>query len=156
LTYQAWIDRNAARVAELSGGKLGYAHIPSMTTDGLDRFVRALYSDAFDKEAIVLDLRYNGGRFPHDKGPSYLRSKGQHRFKNREGGVGLVVRSNDRKWNKPLVVLVNNRSFSDAEVFPSAVQALGLGKVVGQPTGGLVIFTRELPLIDGSDFRVPG
>jgi tricorn protease len=155
LTYQRWVDRNAARVAALSGGKLGYAHIPNMTADGLDKFVRALYSDNYDKEAIVLDLRYNGGGFTHDKVLAYLGSKEHHLFKNREGGVGLVVRSNDRRWNKPLVVLVNNRSFSDAEVFPSAVQALGLGKVVGQPTGGLVIFTGEMTLIDGSKFRVP-
>jgi tricorn protease len=52
-------------------------------------------------------------------------------------------------------VLINNRSYSDAEIFPSAYRALGYGKVVGQPTGGLVIGTSETALIDGSVFRLP-
>jgi tricorn protease len=66
-----------------------------------------------------------------------------------------VLRSYDRKWSKPLVLLINNRSYSDAEIFPSAFRTLGLGKLVGQPTGGLVIGTTSIRLIDGSMFRVP-
>src|SRR5262249_28468427 len=55
LMYERWVEKNAKRVAELSKGKLGYIHIPGMDDAGLDRFVRDLYSDNFDKEAIVLD-----------------------------------------------------------------------------------------------------
>ena len=53
------------------------------------------------------------------------------------------------------MVLINNRSYSDAEIFPSAVRTLGLGKLVGQPTGGHVIGTSAIRLIDGTMFRVP-
>jgi tricorn protease len=53
------------------------------------------------------------------------------------------------------VLLVNNRSYSDAEIFPSAFKTLGLGKVVGQPTGAQVIGTGGVQLIDGSLFRIP-
>jgi tricorn protease len=66
-----------------------------------------------------------------------------------------VLRSADRKWTKPLVLLINNRSYSDAEIFPNAFRTLGLGKLVGQPTGGFVIGTAGIKLIDGSVFRVP-
>ena len=66
-----------------------------------------------------------------------------------------MLNFNDRKWNKPLVLLINNRSYSDAEIFPHAFRTLGLGKLVGQPTGGLVIGTRSVLLIDGSLFRSP-
>src|SRR5262249_58717024 len=59
------------------------------------------------------------------------------------------------KWTKPAVLLINNRSYSDAEIFPHAFRTLGLGKLVGQPTGGLVIGTGSISLIDGSTFRVP-
>ena len=52
-------------------------------------------------------------------------------------------------------MLINNRSYSDAEIFPNAFRTLGLGKLVGQPTGGLVIGTSETALIDGSVFRLP-
>ena len=66
-----------------------------------------------------------------------------------------MLRSYDRKWAKPMVLLINNRSYSDAEIFPHAFRTLGLGKLVGQPTGGLVIGTTSTRLIDGSMFRVP-
>ena len=153
--YERWIKRNADRVTELSKGKLGYIHIPSMNEPGLERFVRALYSDNFDKEGIVLDVRYNGGGFTHDQVLNYLTGKEHTIFSHRDGSSGLVLRSFDRKWNKPLTLLINNRSYSDAEIFPHAFRTWGLGKLVGQPTGGHVIGTRSVTLIDGSTFRTP-
>src|SRR5258708_21588197 len=155
LMYERWVDHNAKRIAELSKGKLGYIHVPSMDEDGLDAFVRSLYSDNFDKEAIVLDVRFNGGGFTHDQVLNYLGAKSHTFFKQREGGEGLVLRSTDRKWTKPLVLLINNRSYSDAEIFPNAFKTLNLGKVVGQPTGGYVIGTTSVRLIDGSVLRLP-
>ena len=153
--YDRWVDNNAKRVAELSGGKLGYIHIPSMDEDGLERFLRSLYSDNFDKEAIVLDVRFNGGGTTHDQVLSYLMGHGHTVFRERDGREGTVVEAGDRKWNKPLVLLINNRSYSDAEMFPSAFRTLGLGKLVGQPTGGYVIGTGQVQLIDGSILRIP-
>jgi tricorn protease len=155
LMYDRWVERNAAKVAELSKGKLGYIHIPSMDDTGLDQFVRALYSDNFDKDAIVLDVRYNGGGFTHDQVLNYLGAQGHTLFRQRDGGEGLVIRAVDRKWTKPLVLLINNRSYSDAEIFPSAFRALNLGKLVGQSTGGHVIGTGSVQLIDGSILRLP-
>jgi tricorn protease len=155
LMYDRWVAHNAQRVAELSKGKLGYIHIQSMDADGLDRFVRALYSDNFEKEAIVLDVRCNGGGFTHDQVLNYLGAKEHTVFRQRDGGEGLVLRSYDRKWSRPLVLLINNRSYSDAEIFPSAFRTLGLGKLVGVATGGHVIGTSSVELIDGSSFRIP-
>jgi tricorn protease len=153
--YDRWVDNNGKRVAELSKGKLGYIHIPSMDEEGLDKFVRSLYSDHFDKDAIVLDVRFNGGGFTHDQVLNYLGAREHTIFRNRFGGEGMVLRSFDRKWTKPVVVLINNRSYSDAEIFPNAFRSLGLGKLVGQPTGGHVIGTGGVRLIDGSTFRIP-
>ncbi len=155
LMYDRWVESNARRVAELSSGKLGYIHIPSMDDAGLDRFLRSLYSDNFDKDGIVLDVRFNGGGFTHDRILNYLGSRQHTIFKERDGGQGLVLRSSDRKWHKPLVLLINNRSYSDAEIFPNAFRTLGLGKLVGQPTGGFVIGTSAVQLIDGSLLRIP-
>jgi tricorn protease len=134
---------------------VGYIHIPSMDDAGLEVFVRSLYSDYFDKDAIVIDVRYNGGGFTHDQVLNYLAGKEHTVFRQRDGGVGLVLRNDQRKWTKPLVVMCNNRSYSDAEIFPHAFRTLGLGKVVGQATGGFVIGTMSTRLIDGSTFRVP-
>ncbi|MBX3401211.1 MAG: PD40 domain-containing protein [Gemmataceae bacterium] len=155
LLYDRWVERNAAQVAKESGGKVGYIHIPGMDDAGLEKFVRALYSDNFDKEAIVLDVRFNGGGFTHDQVINYLTGKEHTIFRQRNGGEGLVLRNFDRKWAKPVSLLINNRSYSDAEIFPHAFRSVGLGKVVGQATGGHVIGTYQIRLIDGSSFRVP-
>jgi tricorn protease len=155
LMYERWVEQNAKRVDQASGGKFGYIHIPSMDQPGFDRFIRALYSDYFDKEAIVLDVRYNGGGYTHDQILNYLSGKEHTIFRQRDGGEGNVLRAADRKWSKPLVLLINNQSYSDAEIFPSAFRTLGLGKLVGQPTGGFVIGTDGVSLIDGSAFRTP-
>jgi tricorn protease len=155
LMYERWVAQNAETVAKQSGGRVGYIHIPSMDEHGLEQFVRALYSDNFDKDGIVIDVRYNGGGFTHDQVLNYLGAHEHTFFRQRDGGEGLVMRSYDRKWTKPTAVLINNRSYSDAEIFPSAYKALGLGKVVGQATGGLVIGTTGTGLIDGATFRLP-
>lgn len=155
LMYERWVQRNADDVALASGAKVGYIHIPSMDEPGLDAFVRALYSDHFDKDALVIDVRFNGGGFTHDQVLNYLAGKEHTFFKQRDGGEGLVLRASDRKWVKPMVVMTNNRSYSDAEIFPHAFRAMGLGKIVGQATGGFVIGTGSTRLIDGSSFRLP-
>jgi tricorn protease len=155
LMYDRWVRRNAEAVAKASGGKVGYIHIPAMDDAGLEVFMRALYSDHFDKEALVIDVRYNGGGFTHDQVLGYLSGKEHTFFRQRDGGSGLVLRSDQRRWTKPLVVMANNRSYSDAEIFPHAFRSLGLGKVVGEATGGFVIGTTSTTLIDGSRFRLP-
>jgi tricorn protease len=156
LMYERWAARNAAEVARLSGGKLGYIHIPGMDDAGVERFVRSLYSDNYDKEAIVIDVRYNGGGFTHDQILNYLGAKEHTFFRQRDGSEGTVMRHFDRTWAKPSAVLINNQSYSDAEIFPSAYRALGYGKVIGQATGGMVIGTMSTRLVDGSTFRLPG
>jgi tricorn protease len=155
LMYERWVEGNTRLVAKLSHNRLGYIHIPNMDDEGLETFLRSLYSDNFDKDAIVLDVRYNGGGFTHDQILNYLGGKEHTFFRQRCGSAGSVMRPLDRKWTKPLVLLINNRSFSDAEIFPSAFRTLGLGKLVGQPTGGHVIGTSTVHLIDGSLFQVP-
>jgi tricorn protease len=100
-------------------------------------------------------VRYNGGGNTHDQVLNYLGGKEHTLFYQRNGGIGPVLTATDRKWNKPLVLLINNRSYSDAEIFPHAFRTLGLGKLVGQPTGGFVIGTSSFRLIDGSLFRIP-
>ena len=56
----------------------------------------------------------------------------------------------------PMAVLQNERSASDAEMFPDGFRRLGLGKLVGLPTMGAVIGTGAYTLLDGSQLRTPG
>jgi tricorn protease len=61
-----------------------------------------------------------------------------------------------RALDKPTVLVTNESSLSDAEDFTEGYRSLGLGKVVGQPTAGWIIFTGSERLIDGSTVRLPG
>ncbi len=73
LMYQRWVEQNARRVHELTKGKLGYVHIRAMDSESLDDFVRQLYSENFDKEAIVLDHARPGAVLPGRQGAHLLR-----------------------------------------------------------------------------------
>lgn len=53
-----------------------------------------------------------------------------------------------------MVVMQNQRSASDAEMFPVGFKALGLGKVIGVPIMAAVI--GSYTLLDGSTIRTPG
>ncbi|MDN5821051.1 MAG: PDZ domain-containing protein, partial [Brachybacterium sp.] len=60
LRYQAWVASRRARVEELSGGRLGYLHIPDMVSSGWAQMHRDL-REATTKEGLVVDVRYNSG-----------------------------------------------------------------------------------------------
>src|SRR5204863_4551667 len=70
-------------------------------------------------------------------------------------GAGSRTTQPNLYWGKPIVLLINERSFSDAEVFPWSFRELKLGKIVGVPTAGGVIGTNDINLSDGSKFRIP-
>jgi tricorn protease len=155
LKYELWVSRNKEAVEKMSGGRLGYIHLAGMDNPSLERFKREIYSDNRGKQALVLDVRFNGGGFTHDYILDLLGGKVHTTFQPRGGEKGTVLRSANRKWNKPVIVLMNERSASDAEIFPGAFRRLGLGKLVGRPTMGAVIGTYNVRLLDGSFFRIP-
>ena len=68
----------------------------------------------------------------------------------------LEVKRPGQAYLGPMVVLQNERSASDAEMFPDGFRRLGLGKIVGVPTMGAVIGTGSFTLMDGSVLRTPG
>src|SRR5205085_1944208 len=72
------------------------------------------------------------------------------------GRVTSIEQARPQNCYGPMVVMENERSASDAEMFPAGFKALGLGKVVGVPTMGAVIGTGSYTLLDGSAIRTPG
>jgi len=53
------------------------------------------------------------------------------------------------------VLVTNQHSLSDAEDFTEGYRALKLGKVVGEPTSGWIVYTSNMPLLDGTILRIP-
>ena len=133
LMYKRWVKQREAKVAELSGGKVGYVHVEGMNSPSY----REVYSKALGKYrtagALVVDTRHNGGGWLHDDLVTFLSGKAYVEYKPRGQYIGTDPYS---KWTKPSCVLVCEDNYSDACGFPYAYQALGIGKLIGTPVAG--------------------
>lgn len=61
LLYDRWVDKNEQEVLERSNGRLGYVHIAGMNDGQFRNVIEKMLGDHYDKEAIVVDTRNNGG-----------------------------------------------------------------------------------------------
>ncbi len=152
LEYERWVAECRRKVDALSGGKLGYMHIRSMDQPSLERFQREIFGAMQSKQGLVLDIRFNGGGRIHDDLLGILTRK-PHAFERPRDSD--LASQPFQVWARPTVLLINEFSASDSEIFPNGFRYYGLGQVVGVPTAGAVIGTRNITLIDGTTFRVP-
>jgi tricorn protease len=157
LLYEAWLLANRAAVDKLSGGKLGYLHISGMNTPSFYKFEEELYSVGAGKEGLVIDVRENGGGSTTDHLLTVLTQPAHALTKPR--GSNEVGYPQDRMvyatWRKPIIVLCNQNSFSNAEIFSHAIKVLQRGKVVGVPTAGGVISTGATNIMGAGVLRLP-
>ena len=133
LTYERYVKMRNEQVEKLSGGKVGYVHVRGMN----DESFRQVYSDVLgkhaDKEALIVDTRFNGGGWLHDDLATFLSGKMYATFLPRGQDLGHEPLS---KWYRPSAVLIGEGNYSDAHGFPFAYRALGIGKTVGMPVPG--------------------
>lgn len=157
LMYERFVDKARQQTHQWSNGRIGYLHIQAMGKESLERFEMELYSEAHDKDAIVIDVRNNGGGSTTDMILAMLQVK-EHAWTQARGS-DVKGYPQDRRplyaWPKPIIVLCNEYSYSNAEIFSWAIKTLGRGKVYGQQTFGAVISTGGYTLIDGSMVRTP-
>jgi tricorn protease len=152
LQYARWVDERRAIVNKLSGGEFGYLHIRAMNAPSLRQFVLDLASNR-TKKALVIDQRFNGGGGIEQELLAILSGRQYQYTMGRDAGFRQPRPVN---FYGPMVVMQNERSGSNAEMFPAGFRALGLGKVVGVPTAAAVIGTGSYTLLDGSTIRTPG
>jgi C-terminal processing protease CtpA/Prc len=133
LIYKRWVRKNNATVEKLSGGRIGYVHVRGMDSQSF----REVYSDILgkhrNKEAIIVDTRFNGGGWLHDDLATLLSGKRYVDFVPRGQLIGSEPIS---KWYKPSVVIISEGNYSDAHGFPYVYKTLGIGKLVGMPIAG--------------------
>ncbi|MGC8784554.1 MAG: S41 family peptidase [Armatimonadota bacterium] len=155
--YEHWVKSNCQWVEQQSGGELGYVHIQGMGELNVYEFIRQLHAVAYGKKGLLIDVRFNGGGWTTDYLLAILMAK-RHAYTLSRGGepgypqdrLPLYV------WTKPIAVLCNERSFSNAEIFTHAIKTLKRGPVIGMPTAGGVISTGRRLLVDGSSVATPG
>jgi len=153
LEYERWVEDRRAMVDKMSNGEIGYLHIRAMDAPSLQRFERDLLANQ-GKKALIIDERFNGGGGIDQELLEILNQRKQ--YESYRGRDSLLIPRPVQAFFGPMVVLQNERSASNAEMFPEGFKTLGLGKVIGVPTMGAVIGTGSYRLLDGSTIRTPG
>ena len=152
LEYEDWVNTKKESVENISRGRIGYLHIRAMDAASLEKFQRDLL-DNLDKKALIIDERFNGGGGIDQE---LLEILNQHKkYESWRGRDSVEIPRPGQAFFGPMVVLQNERSASNAEMFPEGFRTLGLGKIIGTPTYGGVIGTGSHRLLDGSTIRTP-
>ncbi len=153
LRYLDWVANNRRIVDELSGGRIGYVHVPNTAVEGHRELWEGFTPQARVKDAMIIDDRYNGGGFiPADMIHSiaspvlnYWSERGTQ--PQATPGTG---------FDGPMVMLINGYSSSGGDAFPFYFRKLGLGKLMGKTTwGGLIGYSGSPGLVDGGGLAVP-
>ncbi len=162
LGYAQEVAHRRAKVDEMSDGKLGYLHIRGMSAPSVRDFERDLYAAAHGKDGLIIDVRDNGGGWTTDillaslTAPRHAVTVPRGASK-RDAWPDSYPR--DRRliysYHRPISVVINQHSFSNAEIFAHAIRYTGRGKLVGTQTFGGVISTGSARLIDGTSVRMP-
>ncbi len=156
LLYRQWVEANREYVDKASGGKLGYVHIPDMSENSLRQLYNDLDAENYKREAVVIDIRNNNGGFVNVYAIDVFARKGYLNFTPR-GFPTSNGRTNlgQRSLEKPTILITNRNTLSDGEDFTEGYRTLKLGKVVGEPTAGWIVFTSGIALLDGTILRIP-
>ena len=156
LLYRHWIGQQRAYVEKISGGRLGYVHIADMSSEALDQLYLDLDAQNQGKAGVVVDVRNNNGGFVNGYVLDVFARRNYLTMTSRDfPGVPSRQALGQRALGSPTILITNESSLSDAEDFTEGYRFLKLGKVVGVPTAGWIIYTSNVQLIDGSVVRLP-
>jgi tricorn protease len=146
LRYLDWVTNNRRRVHELSGGRVGYIHVPNTAVEGNRELFKGMLAEA-RRDALIIDDRYNGGGFIPDR------------------MIELLARTPLNYWvwrgfepqprpllshDGPKAMLINGLASSGGDALPYYFRKLGLGTLIGTRTwGGLIGISGNPGLADG-------
>ena len=153
LYYYNWVQHNIDYVNEKTNGQVGYIHVPDMGVDGLNEFVKHFYPQ-LSKKALIIDDRGNGGG---NVSPMLIeRLRREITRANIARNVEIPSQTPTKMMIGPMVLLINNYSASDGDLFPYSFRKHNLGKIIGvRSWGGVVGIRGSLPFIDGGSLTRP-
>ena len=147
-----WVESNRARVAALSGGKVGYMFLGDFSGPGSEDLQRQ-FQGQLEKQGLIIDLRWNRGGYTSQAVLNLLRRIRAGGFVNRDGAVSPLP---GVTAPPAMVVIVNPQTASDGDQFAYFFRAFGLGPIVGQRTwGGVQGIQGPWPLMDGTTITIP-
>jgi tricorn protease len=134
LLYKRWVNNMRKMVDRLSNGKVGYVHVQGMN----DASFRSVYGEVMgknrDKQALIVDTRFNGGGWLHDDLYNFLDGKKYLEF----APQGDILKGGEPQgqWQRPSCVLMSEGNYSDAFIFPYIYKQGNMGKLIGMPVAG--------------------
>jgi tricorn protease len=159
LRYHAWEYKTqelAQMLAREAGFSVAYIHLRSMLYMDVNDFARGFYPD-YDKDALILDVRHNGGGNIDSWILTALQRKVWSYWRNRRG-----THKGDIDWDEQfafqghVVVLVDEKTGSDGEGVARGISELGLGRLIGTRTwGGGIWLSSDNVLVDGGIATAP-
>lgn len=153
LLYNEWIKNNEQYVRDQSQDEIAYVYMKNMSEASLEKFLIDMAAKDQQSKGLILDLRFNTGGNVHDKILQFLSQRPYLEWQYRNGQK--APQSTFAPSGKPIVLLINEGSLSDAEMTAAGFKALQLGTIIGKGTYRWIIFTSGKSLVDGSSFRVP-
>lgn len=152
LRYLDWVENNRRIVHERSNGRIGYFHVPNTSVQGIIEFVRGFYGE-MDKEAWIIDERFNGGGWIPTFFIEYLLNDYSNVVAPRHGADSGAP---SHSLRGPKVMLINEYAGSGGDLFPYLFRKQGVGPLIGTRTwGGLVGISGGVGLLDGGSVTSP-
>jgi tricorn protease len=144
--HARWVAQRAQLTEELSKGRLCYIYVGLMDTKNYQSFIHNLRGRCADKEAVIVDVRFNGGGHLSERLIADLSAQSTGKSYDREGNVLADLPAS--RWTKPSAILANSSSYSDGSLFTHYYKHAKLGPFVGEPvpgTGTAVWWIQLLP-----------
>ena len=151
LRFRAWSEDNRRRVAEATGGRVGYAHIPDTSAGGWQEFNRYYYAQS-DKQGMIVDDRFNHGGYVADFLAREMTKTASYGTRTRYGRDSIIPATG---VYGPKVMLINEMAGSGGDIFPDAFRLHRAGKIVGKRTWGAQLIAAAFPLVDGGAVNAP-
>lgn len=152
LRHRAWIEANRRKVDEMSDNRVAYVYVPNTSRDGYDSFNRYYFSH-IDREAVIIDERFNGGGSAADYIIDMLSRSLLCHWGTREG---KPFSSPNASIFGPKVMIINEYAGSGGDALPLYFRRRGLGKLVGKRTWGGLVGIYDYPiLMDGGSVTAP-
>jgi tricorn protease len=151
LRYVTFVEENRKAVEKASGGRIGYMHIPNTAFEGAVEMIRGYYSQT-DKDAVIVDERWNGGGYIQPWFVDTLARKSRAGIQQRNAADAFDAVAIEG----PKVMLINGYAGSGGDFFPWMFRQSKLGPLIGTRTwGGLVGISGGAPLVDGGSVTAP-
>ena len=152
LRNRDWVEANLRKVEQATGGRVAYVYVPNTSTAGHAYFKRYYYPQA-DREAIIVDERFNGGGLVADYYIDHLRQPLVSYWNTR---YGADFKTPSASIQGPKVLITDETAGSGGDLFPWMWRKFKLGPIVGKRTWGGLVGTLGFPvLMDGGSVTAP-